>query len=314
MDSKEYVNLLDENEKRLKEDNLHKWEVLKESLYNFQNGEFFGRDWVSWRRMIAFHIGFYACLVLLYITLLGFFALMGDEIYPMRLGQGSALQEMPGMAIRPVADFESTLIHFIQGKPATYKPHTDHIQTILDQYENEKQVGENFIDCDLGKPEGMEQKVCRFNVDKLGGMCTWQKDFGYDEGQPCVVLKLNKLMEWIPDTYKSSSDIPLDDDNPHDARDRWHPDYIGVSCQGRYDADIENIGNLTYYPTEGFPRFFYPYLNQEGFRSPLVMVRFENPVNGVLINVVCHAWANNITPRHSENDRLGLITFELLVD
>ena len=64
------------------------------------------------------------------------------------------------------------------------------------EYENEKQVGENFIDCELGKPEGMEQKVCRFNVDKLGGMCTWQKDYGYDEGQPCIILKLNKVNMW----------------------------------------------------------------------------------------------------------------------
>ncbi len=42
------------------------------------------------------------------------------------------------------------------------------------------------------------------------------------------------------------------------------------------------------------------------------MVKFNNPANGVLINVVCKAWAKNIN--HHYNDNAGLIKFELLVD
>ena len=36
-----------------------------------------------------------------------------------------------GMTMRPVADFESSLIRFEQGKPHSYKPFTDHMQTLL---------------------------------------------------------------------------------------------------------------------------------------------------------------------------------------
>ncbi len=36
-------------------------------------------------------------------------------------------------------------------------------------------------------------QVCRFNVDDLGAECTWQKDYGFDEGTPCILLKLNKV-------------------------------------------------------------------------------------------------------------------------
>jgi len=64
------------------------------------------------------------------------------------------------------------------------------------EYENDAQVGENFIDCKLGRPVGQPGKVCRFNVDLMGPMCTWQKDYGYDEGKPCVLLKLNKV-RWL---------------------------------------------------------------------------------------------------------------------
>jgi sodium/potassium-transporting ATPase subunit beta len=64
---------------------------------------------------------------------------------------------------------------------------------LTSEYENEKQVGENFIDCEKGKTPEQLQKVCRFNVDTLGGLCTWQRDYGYDEGKPCVILKINKV-------------------------------------------------------------------------------------------------------------------------
>ena len=40
----------------------------------------------------------------------------------------------------------------------------------------------------------MGLQVCRFNVDDLGAECTWQKDYGFDEGTPCLLLKLNKVL------------------------------------------------------------------------------------------------------------------------
>ena len=64
------------------------------------------------------------------------------------------------------------------------------------EYENEAQEGEDFIDCDNLKEESRDrEKVCRFKLDTLGEECTWQKDYGYDEGTPCVLLKLNKVSE-----------------------------------------------------------------------------------------------------------------------
>ena len=65
------------------------------------------------------------------------------------------------------------------------------------EYENDKQVGENFIDCsNKGKGAGRvgdRDSVCRFDIDLLGAECTWQQEYGYDEGVPCVLLKFNKV-------------------------------------------------------------------------------------------------------------------------
>ena len=62
------------------------------------------------------------------------------------------------------------------------------------EYDNEKQVGEHFVDCDQNiRSSDDVNKVCRFNIDSLGSECTWQKDYGFDMGQPCVLLKLNMV-------------------------------------------------------------------------------------------------------------------------
>ena len=39
----------------------------------------------------------------------------------------------------------------------------------------------------------LSSQVCKFNLDTLGPECNWQNDFGYDEGKPCVLLKVNKV-------------------------------------------------------------------------------------------------------------------------
>lgn len=53
---------------------------------------------------------------------------------------------------------------------------------------------------------------------------------------------------------------------------------IWVSCEGENPADVENVGPIEYYPRRGFPGYYYPYENSEGYLSPLVAVHFARPV------------------------------------
>lgn len=53
---------------------------------------------------------------------------------------------------------------------------------------------------------------------------------------------------------------------------------IWVSCEGENPADVENVGPIKYYPRQGFPGYYYPYENSEGYLSPLVAVHFTRPV------------------------------------
>lgn len=109
---------------------------------------------------------------------------------------------------------------------------------------------------------------------------------------------------------------------------------VWITCEGESKSDAENIGPIKYYPDiQGFPGYYYPYENSEGYLSPLIAVHFERPkcklrniieickylqymhfcvTAGNIINVECKAWAKNI--HHSRADRTGSVHFELLID
>ena len=44
---------------------------------------------------------------------------------------------------------------------------------------------------------------------------------------------------------------------------------------------------VTYTPFRGFPGYYYPYRNQRGYLSPIVMVQLKSPEPGVLMNIEC---------------------------
>lgn len=52
---------------------------------------------------------------------------------------------------------------------------------------------------------------------------------------------------------------------------------VWISCEGENPADIENIGQIEYYPRQGFPGYYFPYENSEGYLSPLVAIHFTKP-------------------------------------
>ena len=45
------------------------------------------------------------------------------------------------------------------------------------------------------------------------------------------------------------------------------------------------MGPIQFWPENGFNIKYYPYIHQEGYRQPLVMIKFKKPKNGVLIQV-----------------------------
>jgi len=288
-----------------------KFAGAKEFLYDPQTGAVAGRTCLSWAKIGLFYLVFYSCLAGFFaIWLAVFFTTVSSDV-PKQKGMTSLLKDNPGMGYRPQPDVETTLIRFEQGKPESYEVYTDGLRSALELYENKEQDGENYIQCENIDNENRDKsKVCKFNVDLLGSECTWQKEFGYDEGQPCVLLKLNKIYEWVPEPYENGT-VP-DEAKEAGIGDRLDENHVGVTCQGENPADQENMGPIQFWPPMGFNKKYYPYLHQDGYRAPLVMVKFKKPKNGVIIQVWCKAWAENIY--HHKNDKAGSIHFELMID
>ena len=172
----------------------------------------------------------------------------------------------------------------------------------------------------------------------------------YRFGKPCILVKLNRIYGWVPEPYsideiRNHTRMPLALKNDIEAiyeekcvQGGFRPDQgpcpymnmIWLHCDGEDDPDIENIGPVTYTPFRGFPGYFYPYRNQRGYLSPIVMVQLKKPMPGVrsteleasgknspnpfqvLMNIECTAWARNI--ERNRLSRKGLVHFELIMD
>lgn len=93
-----------------------------------------------------------------------------------------------------------------------------------------------------------------------------------------------QIYGWRPEFYNDTESLPsnmpknlqeyirfLKDTNPKKLNTIW------VTCEGENPVDVENIGPVHIFPERGFPGYFFPYENLEGYLSPLVAVHFERP-------------------------------------
>ncbi|KAH9512812.1 Sodium/potassium-transporting ATPase subunit beta-2 [Bulinus truncatus] len=278
-------------------------------LYNPEDGTVMGRTPCDWLIYISCIIVFLIALFGMSAVFCGIFYWVVGWNYPTLRGANSILQT-PGMSFRPQPYLGSTLVRFMKGDTTTYNHYLDHIEAYIQYYENELQVGDRYKDCSEIRTRRTSEldKVCVFDPIVLGGDCVKQQNYGFDDGQPCILLKLNKIFGWVPEEFTPET-VPALIKDDWDSDDPW---WIHVRCDGDDDATRENMGDLSYFPQQGFHFKYFPFLNQQGYRSPLMFLRFENPHPGFLLMMTCRAFARNII--HDRTEQLGQIHFEVIVD
>lgn len=137
----------------------------------------------------------------------------------------------------------------------------------------------NQKNCDFDSFPGTTQ-VCKLDVSQFD-QCSSTHAYGYNNSSPCIFIKLNRIYGWMPEFYNDPNDLP--EDMPADLKayiselPEMSRNQIWVSCRGENGADREVLGDVKYYPTRGFPSYFFPYLNAPGYLSPLVAVKFVRP-------------------------------------
>jgi sodium/potassium-transporting ATPase subunit beta len=291
---------------------------FKKFLWNPDTSEFLGRTGASWLKITIFYIIFFAGLAAFFGLMLWIFYQTLDMGKPKWIGENGLIGSNPGVGFRPMPDqdknVESTLIWYKRGEGDAGSFWSDQLKVMWDQYAKGVGTGSLGENCNWATTAGAN-RFCKVQLEKINGSCTDAFNFGYQKGEPCILIKLNRIYGWTPEPYtakdKLPSDMPLDlqkriNDTPAEQPHVW------FSCDGENPADKENLGNVEYIPNQGIPTYFFPFMNQHGYQSPFIFVRLANPLNGVLINVECKAWAKNIHP--SRLDRVGTVHFEIMID
>jgi len=230
----------------------------------------------------------------------------------------------------PLPD-KNSLIYLNQTEPPTGEELAKKIDNFLEQYTKppaglRTACGDNYI-----KPESEHDIPCAVDVSLLRECSSSQNRYGYGgRAQPCVALRLNKIVGWEPEPYYSTDEeealargmpdnlyqqIKLLNQSTYD-RNRRLLNTTWLTCEGADKEDKDNIGPLGYYFPGlnltnifgGIPNMFFPYLEQEAYLSPFVFVKFLNPKPQVVINVKCRAWAKNIEAGE------GVVEFQLKID
>jgi len=287
----------------------HGWEAVRYIIHNPETGEFFTRTPKSWALITGFYIIYYSCLAGFWLAMLNIFFLTLSDTEPKWIADNGLIGKSPGLGLKPAQLNElidSSMIAFnrekkeAQGEPgdanyvAGYAGWAERIEKFLQPYK----------DC--------TGDHC-FPLAQLGTACS-TKPYGFDQGKPCVYLKLNKIIQLKNEAYKVD-ELPEEMPAPlktHIAA-QADKDQVWIECHGEYPADIEGLGTINYFPAgQGFPAKYFPYKGKsEPYQSPLIAVQFANAKPNQLLHVECRAWAQNIG--YSKRDRIGINHLELLI-
>lgn len=279
-------------------------------IYNGETGTIFTRTPSSWGKICLFYLIYYAGLAGFFAGLLSIF-LYGftDDIMPSLVGCHSILPQNPGMGFRPQPNETKALLKFDPEKPNSYNYYVEHIDQYLSNPREIKegmknfsyfagQDSEYFRNCTVDSPKAKAStKPCTYDLGKMPDVmreCVNQS-YGFPSGQPCVAVKLNRIVEFMPKLTNETDP------------------YLKIRCEGQNSADEDNVGSVEYFPKDGVEMWHYPYMGQKHYLSPLVFVKFRNLTRNVLVQVVCRPVnvANIEQKKQSRGD--GRIVFELLV-
>lgn len=289
----------------------------KKFLWNSEKRELLGRTAGSWFKITLFYVVLYSCLAGMFVgTIQAMLQTLSldkptwqDRVAP------------PGLSHMPRSD--KAEVAFNMKEAETYLPYVKALRTYVKQYDDEVQAdGMKFEDCgdapagykergDLDSDTGA-RKACRFER-RLLGPCSGLEDnnFGFDKGKPCLIVKLNRIVNFRPKPPASNESIP------EEAQPKVQPNVIPLHCTSKKEEDFDKIGEIRYYGIgEGFPLQYYPYYGKRlhpQYLQPLVALQFVNVTMNTELRIECKVYGENIY--YNDKDRYqGRFEIKLQVD
>lgn len=274
-------------------------------LWNSETKEFCGRDGASWGKVSLFYAIFYLCLGSFFVGMLAVFVQIMPTDKPTYFGESGTISSRglnPALGFRPQIDVENNVISFnplLAEDKNGYKKFVRNLDNFLDAKYGDVNE-ENVIDCNDGQDYSKdlrEGKSCRFDYKKQFEKtpCIKENQYGYNTDKPCVLVKLNKMIDYMPTSEENSTTASS----------------VRIQCYADTAADKDNIVKVTYYygdnqisDEQGLINFkYFPFYAQKDYRSPFVWAQFDvKPM--VLVNIECRAFAGNI--KYERMTRRGL--------
>jgi sodium/potassium-transporting ATPase subunit beta len=276
-------------------------------LWNGEKKEFLGRSGASWAKIGLCYSIFYFCLASFFIGMLAVFFQIMPMDRPTYFAEESVMSRKgplnPGLGFRPQIDVEDRMINF---NPAVYekgyKQYTDNLRNFIEaKYQDQEG---DLIDCVDGQDYAEELrkgKSCKYDYKKIFAEtnCTVENHFGYKTNKVCVLLKLNKIVDFVP----------------KDPENR-----VTIKCEGVNAVDTDNLRVIKYHSEGNLDNLeggylstkYYPFYGQKNYRAPFVFAEFDVAEN-VLINIRCKAYAANIDNKDNTSMR-GQTSFTFFVE
>ena len=176
-----------------------------------------GRDWMGWVKILSFYIIYYALLGLTAYFGIGYYAGTMPATLPYIQGRmhSPGMQVFPAMitGARQVVGTDKTVGHSPSSEhghcvtikrqsgalkaDSNEKFYSTAMNSWVENYKDAAKNGNN-VTCDSNTPATGAQgaKNCEFynNYDWIEASCG--ANFGYDTGEPCFAVSLNKIANW----------------------------------------------------------------------------------------------------------------------
>uniref|UniRef100_A0AAF5PZN3 Sodium/potassium-transporting ATPase subunit beta n=1 Tax=Wuchereria bancrofti TaxID=6293 RepID=A0AAF5PZN3_WUCBA len=291
----------------------------------YHHGYLCNRTVTAWIITISYLLCIYIFLALLVTT--GIYMLLyTTKDAPVYYGETTFIGGIPGIGFEPrkrSMKKEQNIFKWNIDDPTSYAFYVRRLRRILYEYAKMEIIPSKFkIDCKKtvvpyvgGKPVKHFCKIDATSTDENYGYgdCALNKKvfvlhfclktkFGYDIGTLCVMLRINKLFGYYPEspTYDLFANSSLDFeaykicDQVTNVTACCNDDRMLFQC-----SVMEENTNVTIvqYPKFGYPYCFYPFNNQNGYMQPFVMIQLFNLIPNKRTGIQCVPTAPDLQTR-----------------